>query len=217
MTAHVLHDLFVFLATAYIDELPDYITVFWLTAELILAIFGFYLIRKSKRAEILALWDKKWNRDQKQDWKQAEAEDAKAQEKAARDAVIRERNAFGAGKQGKFGGLTYDQALARQREMQAAEGFNVDLGRWGADGKWGNQSRNEWERYQQWKAGQELAALKAQNAGLQRVLPENKYLLAGSTNNVATVSTPSSRASVTIPTLNRTFVASNIGGPGGTN
>lgn len=76
MTAHVLHDLFVFLATAYIDELPDYITVFWLTAELILAIFGFYLIRKSKRAEILALWDKKWNRDQKQDWKQAEAEDS---------------------------------------------------------------------------------------------------------------------------------------------
>lgn len=105
---------------------------------------------------------------------QAEAEAArKAQEEAARIAAIRERNTFGAGKQGKFGGLTYDEALARQNEMLAAkdQGFNVDLGRWGTDGKWGNQSRSEWERYQQWKADQELAALKTQNSRLQRIKP----------------------------------------------
>ena len=35
-----------------------------LAAELGLAIYGFYLIRKSKRTEILALWNRKWNRDQ---------------------------------------------------------------------------------------------------------------------------------------------------------
>lgn len=89
--------------------------------------------------------------------RQAETEAARrAQEEAARAAAIRERNAFGAGKQGKFGGLTYDEALVRQNEMLAAkdQGFNVDLGRWGADGKWGNQSRSEWERYQQWKTAQ---------------------------------------------------------------
>lgn len=71
-------------------------------------------------------------------------------------ATINWRNNFGEGKQGKFGGLTYNEALARQKEMQEAkaQGFNVDLGRWGADGKWGNQSQKEWERYQLWKTRQ---------------------------------------------------------------
>lgn len=63
------------------------------------------------------------------------------------------RQMFDAGKV-KYGGLTKDEALARQREMQAAKGFNVNLGKWGADGMWGNQSKAEWERYQQWKAAQ---------------------------------------------------------------
>lgn len=61
------------------------------------------------------------------------------------------RTNFGAGKKGTFGGLTYDEALARQQEMQNAEGFNVNLGRAGADGKWGSTSQSEWNRYQLWK------------------------------------------------------------------
>jgi len=32
-------------------------------------------------------------------------------------ATINWRNNFGEGKQGKFGGLTYNEALARQKEM----------------------------------------------------------------------------------------------------
>lgn len=71
-------------------------------------------------------------------------------------AVQAWRNNFGAGKSGKFGGLTYDEALARQREMAAAEGFNAELGE--QDGKWGDKSKREWERYQTWKAEKEAAA-----------------------------------------------------------
>ena len=63
------------------------------------------------------------------------------------------RQMFDAGKV-KYGGLTKEEALARQKEMQAAKGFNVDLGKWGADGMWGNQSKAEWERYQAWKQQQ---------------------------------------------------------------
>ena len=33
--------------------------------EGILAIYGMYLIRKEKRPEIIALWDRKWNRSKK--------------------------------------------------------------------------------------------------------------------------------------------------------
>lgn len=29
---------------------------------LVLAVYGLYLIRKEKRPEIIALWDKKWNK-----------------------------------------------------------------------------------------------------------------------------------------------------------
>ena len=102
-----------------------------------------------------------------------QAKERVAAQAAASAPQTTQKNTFGTGKQGKFGGLTYDEALARQNEMLAAkaQGFNVDLGRWGADGKWGNQSRSEWERYQQWKADQELAAMKAQNSGLQRIEP----------------------------------------------
>lgn len=63
------------------------------------------------------------------------------------------RDTFGAGKSGKFGGLTYDQALARQQEMLNAEWFNANLGTSGAtkrgdDGMWGRTSQSEWDRYQ---------------------------------------------------------------------
>ena len=66
---------------------------------------------------------------------------------------------FGAGLAGTRGGLTYNQASARQKEMLNAQGFNAQLrGRNnGADGIWGNTSQSEWNRYQQWK--QDQAAL----------------------------------------------------------
>lgn len=62
------------------------------------------------------------------------------------------RDTFGAGKAGKFGGLTYDQALARQQEMLNADWFNANLGTSGAtkrgdDGMWGQTSQKEWARY----------------------------------------------------------------------
>lgn len=69
------------------------------------------------------------------------------------DPVKTWRDTFGAGKSGKFGGLTYDQALARQQEMLNAEWFNANLGTSGAtkrgdDGMWGRTSQREWDRYQ---------------------------------------------------------------------
>lgn len=141
--------------------------------------------------------------------KQAAAEaERRAQEVAAR------RNAFGAGKQGTFGGLTYDEALKRQREMQAAkaQGFNVDLGRWGADGKWGRQSSGEWERYQKWKAdqtaAQELANMKAENTNLTKLVePQKKYFFAGSED---LLNVPASKVEVTVPSVNK-FIAANVG------
>ncbi len=63
LIAHVLHDLFAFSSTVYIKELPDPVVIIWLVVELGLAIYGFYLVRRSKRPEILALWNRKWNRD----------------------------------------------------------------------------------------------------------------------------------------------------------
>lgn len=137
----------------------------------------------------------------------AEAE-RRTQEAAAR------RNAFGAGKQGTFGGLTYDEALKRQREMQMAkaQGFNVDLGRWGADGKWGRQSSGEWDRYQKWKAdqaaAQELATMKAENANLTKLVePQKKYFFAGSKD---LLNIPASKVEVTVPSVNK-FIAANVG------
>lgn len=77
------------------------------------------------------------------------------------------RDTFGAGKSGKFGGLTYDEAIARQKEMAAAQGFNANFGK--QDGMWGQKSKAEWERYQAWKQQQaDLAQRKAdrETAGL---------------------------------------------------
>ena len=62
MFTHALHDILVFSAAYYVDDLPDGVAVVWLIIEGGLAMYGFYLIRKSKRAEILAFWDKKWSR-----------------------------------------------------------------------------------------------------------------------------------------------------------
>lgn len=59
---HTLHDLLVFSATVYTPELPDMVIAELMIIEGILAIYGMYLIRKEKRPEIIALWDRKWNR-----------------------------------------------------------------------------------------------------------------------------------------------------------
>lgn len=79
-------------------------------------------------------------------------------------AASRAASSFGAGLAGTRGGLTYDQALARQKEMLNAQGFNAQLrGRNnGADGIWGNTSQSEWNRYQQWKQDQAAAQVAAQ-------------------------------------------------------
>ena len=62
------------------------------------------------------------------------------------------RDTFGAGKAGKFGGKTYDEALALQNEMLNADWFNANLGTSGAtkrgdDGMWGATSQKEYARY----------------------------------------------------------------------
>lgn len=66
---------------------------------------------------------------------------------------------FGAGKSGTFGGLTYDAALARQKQLKEA-GYNVGE----LDGKWGTISQGEWTKYQQKLAADKAAAdAKAKN------------------------------------------------------
>ena len=86
--------------------------------------------------------------------------------KEADAAASRATSGFGAGLAGTRGGLTYDQALARQKEMLNAQGFNAQLrGRNnGADGIWGNTSQSEWNRYQQWKQDQNTALLEKMKA-----------------------------------------------------
>lgn len=62
------------------------------------------------------------------------------------------RDTFGAGKAGKFGGKTYDEALALQNEMLNADWFDANLGtsgttKRGDDGMWGATSQKEYARY----------------------------------------------------------------------
>lgn len=69
------------------------------------------------------------------------------------------RENFGAGKSGTFGGLTYDAALARQKQLKDA-GYNVGE----LDGKWGTISQGEWTKYQQKLAADKATAdAKAKN------------------------------------------------------
>ena len=62
LIVHTLHDLLSFSALYYTPELPDLVIVEWMIMGCFLAICGMYLIRKEKRPEIIALWDRKWNR-----------------------------------------------------------------------------------------------------------------------------------------------------------
>ena len=130
----------------------------------------------------------------------AAAEAAKANQKQTW------RQMFDAGK-AKYGGLTKEEALARQREMQAAKGFNVNLGKWGADGMWGNQSKSEWERYQAWKLDQERAA----NANLTRLESPVKGLV--TTVIIPNAMTASNPNSLTLD-KNRNIVNLNTLTPG---
>ena len=65
LIGHTLHDLLVSSATVYTPELPDIVIAEFIIVEGILAIYAMYLIRKEKRPEIIALWDRKWNRSEK--------------------------------------------------------------------------------------------------------------------------------------------------------
>ena len=64
---HSLHDIMVFSAgekmTALGAELPDGITTFLCVIEGLLLVCGLYMLRRSKRAEIIALWNRRWSRD----------------------------------------------------------------------------------------------------------------------------------------------------------
>ena len=64
---HFIHDLLAFMGVAGfaakgIAELPDWITFYLAATEFGLCLYGFFLIRKSKRQEIIELWDYKWSR-----------------------------------------------------------------------------------------------------------------------------------------------------------
>ena len=45
-----------------VTEFPDWSTGYIIAIEAIMAICGLYMLRKSKRAEIIELWDRKWSR-----------------------------------------------------------------------------------------------------------------------------------------------------------
>lgn len=65
--AHSLHDLLAFSAdegvTAMgVEDFPDWVTGAMFVAEAAMAICGLYMLRKSKRTEIIELWDRKWSR-----------------------------------------------------------------------------------------------------------------------------------------------------------
>ena len=64
---HSLHDILTFSGgekmSALGVEFPDWITVFLCVLEAGLFICGLYMLRKSKRDEIIELWNKRWSRD----------------------------------------------------------------------------------------------------------------------------------------------------------
>ena len=66
---HFAHDLLSFMAIKGVEEngvkdLPDWSAVCIAVLEACLCVYGFYLLRKSERGEIIKLWDRKWSRDQ---------------------------------------------------------------------------------------------------------------------------------------------------------
>ena len=68
MLVHVIHDILAMSAAegvgrAGITDLPLWTEIFILVIEASLALYGLYLIRPSKREEILKFWDYKWSRE----------------------------------------------------------------------------------------------------------------------------------------------------------
>ncbi len=64
---HMAHDMLVFsnlygLDKYGITELPNWISVVIFVFEAALGVYGFFLLRKSKREEIVNLWNHKWSR-----------------------------------------------------------------------------------------------------------------------------------------------------------
>jgi hypothetical protein len=64
---HSLHDIMAFSASEKLSmlgmNLPDWSVTLLTVVEAGLLISGLYMLRKSKRAEIIALWNKRWSRD----------------------------------------------------------------------------------------------------------------------------------------------------------
>lgn len=65
---HFLHDFLAFmgvngLAAVGVTDFPDWMAVYIAVLEGVLCLYGFYLLRKAKRKEIIRLWDYKWSRD----------------------------------------------------------------------------------------------------------------------------------------------------------
>ena len=64
---HSLHDIITFSAKAKLSllgmDLPDWFVVLITVIEAGLLISGLYMLRKSKRSEIITLWNKRWSRD----------------------------------------------------------------------------------------------------------------------------------------------------------
>ena len=66
---HFVHDLLTFMAAAGAAayetmEMPDWITILIAAIEFGLCLCGFFYIRRSKRQEIIDLWNYKWSRGQ---------------------------------------------------------------------------------------------------------------------------------------------------------
>ena len=66
---HAVHDILTFMASAGtaakgVTEIPDWYIPFVVAIEFVLCLYGFFLIRKAKRQEIIDLWDYKWSRNQ---------------------------------------------------------------------------------------------------------------------------------------------------------
>ncbi|MBQ8665786.1 MAG: CPBP family intramembrane metalloprotease [Lachnospiraceae bacterium] len=67
---HFAHDLLSFMAIKGVEEngvkdIPNWTAVCIAVFEACLCVYGFYLLRKSERAEIIKLWDHKWSRESK--------------------------------------------------------------------------------------------------------------------------------------------------------
>ncbi len=65
---HVVHDMLVFSNLHGMEklgstELPVWTSVVIFLCELALGVYGYFLLRKSKREEIIKLWDYKWSRE----------------------------------------------------------------------------------------------------------------------------------------------------------